>query len=55
MSDKIARNIYIEPEDWKKLKILAIEKNNTVAGLIRKMVDDFLIKEGKKQAGEELL
>lgn len=55
MSNKIARNIYIEPEDWKKLKILAIEKNNTVAGLMRKMVDDFLIKEGKKQAGEELL
>lgn len=49
---KIARNIYIEKEDWQKLKILAAEKETNVTELIRIQINELLIKEGKK---EELL
>lgn len=46
---KIARNIYIEKEDWQKLKILAAEKETTVTELIRIQIDKLLIAAGKKK------
>lgn len=51
---KIARNIYIEKEDWQKLRILAAEKNTNVTELIRIKIDELLITAGKKES-EELL
>lgn len=51
---KIARNIYIEKEDWQKLRILAAEKNTNVTELIRLQIDELLIDAEKKELKELL-
>ena len=51
----ITRNLLIEKNHWKQLQILSIEKNTNAQKIIRKLIGDFLIKEGKIKHEEELL
>ena len=51
----ITRNILIEKNHWRQLQILSKEKDTNAQKIIRKLISDYLIKEGKIKQEEELL
>ena len=51
----ITRNVLIDPEHWKQLQILSKEKDTNAQKIIRKLIKNFLIKEGKIKPEVDLL
>jgi len=52
---RVVRTINIDYDRWRKLKIVAIENSSSASAIIRRLVDDLLIKEGKIKQDKELL